>query len=112
MGVGAWLIADAPLFAAHSRVIVERIARTRMPAVYPQGDFVDAGGLMSYTPSYRDCLRRAAGQVDRILRGEKPERLPVEQASVVEIALNLRAAKAQGILLPASLLLQAERIIE
>jgi len=80
--------------------------------MYPVRDFVDDGGFMSYGPLWADLYRRAAIYVDKILRGTKPADLPVEQPTKFELVINLRTAKALGLTIPQTMLLQANQIIE
>ena len=87
-------------------------ARQRLPAVAPWRFFVRDGGLMSYGVDFADQFRRAAGYVDRILKGEKPADLPVQAPSKYELAINLKTAKALGLTVPPSLLSRADEIIE
>jgi putative ABC transport system substrate-binding protein len=93
-------------------VIIMLAARYRLPAIYPFRYFVSGGGLMSYGPDDLDPFRRAAGYVDRILKGEKPADLPVQQATKVELVINLKTAKALGITVPTALLARADEVIE
>ena len=95
-----------------SRLIVTLAARHRLPAVYPYRFYVTAGGLMSYGLDLIDQFRRAAGYVDRILRGEKPSDLPVQVPVKYETVINLKAAKALGLQLPASVLARADEVID
>jgi putative ABC transport system substrate-binding protein len=105
------VIADRFLLAHRAR-IVEFAARRRLPAMYSFREFVDAGGLMSYSPSYTDLFRRAAGFVDRILNGAKPGDLPVEEPQKFELVVNLKTAKALGLSMPPSTLVRADRVIQ
>jgi putative ABC transport system substrate-binding protein len=86
--------------------------KSRLPAIYNDSQFVDAGGLMSYGPNYDHLFRRAAAYVDKILRGAKPADLPVEQPTRFELVINLKAAKALGLTIPQSLLLRADEVIQ
>ncbi len=85
---------------------------TRLPAIYPTKEFVEAGGLMSYGPDFVDLFRRAATYVDKILKGRKPADLPVEQPTRFELIINLRAAKSLGLAIPQSLLARADEVIK
>jgi putative ABC transport system substrate-binding protein len=101
-----------PLTVRHRGRIVELAAKNRLPAVYGFRDFVDAGGLMAYGVNVPYLCRRAAGYVDKILKGAKPGELPVEQPTTFEMIINLRTAKALGLTIPQTLLLQADQVIE
>jgi putative ABC transport system substrate-binding protein len=94
------------------RRIVEFAAANRIAAIYETSEFVESGGLMSYGPSAADNYRRAAGYVDRILKGSKPAELPVEQPSKIELVINAKSARALGLVIPQSVLLRADRIID
>jgi putative tryptophan/tyrosine transport system substrate-binding protein len=96
----------------HRNQIITLAARHRLPAVYPYRFYVSGGGLISYGPSTTDLFRRAAGYVDRILRGDKPADLPVQAPSKYETVLNLKTAKALGLTVPQSILLRADEVIE
>jgi len=91
---------------------VEFAAKNRLPAMYGGPEFVEAGGLMSYAPSYPDLFRRTATYVDKILKGAKPADLPVEQPTKFELVINMKTAKALGLTIPSTLLLRADQLIE
>jgi putative ABC transport system substrate-binding protein len=84
----------------------------RLPAIYELRVFVDAGGLMSYGPSFPAMHHRAASYVDRILKGAKAGELPIEQAAKFDLVINLKTARALGVTVPSSILLQADHVIE
>jgi putative ABC transport system substrate-binding protein len=92
--------------------VVELAAQHRLPAMYLGAEWVDLGGLMSYTPSLLAAFRTSARFVDRILKGAKPADLPVEQPTVFELVINLKTTKALGLKIPPSLLMRADRMIE
>jgi putative ABC transport system substrate-binding protein len=98
--------------AANANLIIAAAARHKLPAVYNQQAFVAAGGLISYGPNYPDQFRRAAGYVDRILRGEKPADLPVQAPNKYELVINLKTAKSLSLSVPQSLLARADEVIE
>jgi putative ABC transport system substrate-binding protein len=83
-----------------------------LPGTYPDSQYVEAGGLMSYTANFSDLHRRAATVVDKILKGARPADLPIQQPTTFELAINLRTAKALGLTIPPSLLLRADKVIE
>ena len=97
---------------AHRARIVSLAAGHRLPGMYPNSEYVEAGGLMSYGPNSSDQHRRAATFVDKILKGARPADLPIQQPTTFELAINLRAAKALGQTIPPSLLLRVDRVIE
>ena len=92
--------------------IVELANKHRLPAIYTQKAFIDAGGLMSYGVDYDDLLRGAAVYVDKILKGAKPADLPVQQATKFEFIINLKTAKQIGVTIPQSLLYRADKVIK
>jgi putative ABC transport system substrate-binding protein len=109
--VNAIMTFTTPRFFAERKRIVELAAKYRLPAIYPQKEFVDEGGLMSYGVDYTDLYRRAAGYVDKILKGAKPADLPVQQATKFEFVINLKAAKQIGLTIPARVLERADKVI-
>jgi putative ABC transport system substrate-binding protein len=96
----------------HRAPIISAAARSRVPAVYVNSEFVRDGGLLSYGVDTVDIFRRAATYVDRILRGEKPGDLPVQLPTKFEMIVNLKTAKALGLAVPPSILLRATEVIE
>ena len=104
-------ITARPFFAERKR-IVELAGKYRLPAIYFQKEFVDAGGLMSYGADFDDLYRRAAVYVDKILKGAKPADLPVQQATKFEFVINLKAAKQIGLTIPVDLLARANKVIK
>lgn len=108
----ALLIGQGPLTQANGKNIVELATKYRLPALYAAGEYVDDGGLIGLGVSYPDLYRRAATYVDKILKGAKAGDLPIEQATRLELAINLKTAKALGIAIPHSVLLRADRLIE
>jgi putative tryptophan/tyrosine transport system substrate-binding protein len=111
-GAGAVTVLPSNMFLNERSRLVDLAAKSRLPAVYPWREFVDAGGLMSYGLNVADLFRRAAAFVDRILRGAKPADLPVEQPTKFELVINLKTAKALGLTIPPSVLARADQIIE
>jgi putative tryptophan/tyrosine transport system substrate-binding protein len=96
----------------HRAPIIAAVARSKLPAVYGFSYFVRDGGLLSYGPDLVDNFRRSATYVDRILRGAKPGDLPVQFPTKFEMVVNLRTAKALGLVVPRSILLRADEVIE
>jgi len=98
--------------STHQTLIAELAAKQRLPAVYGEASYVEAGGLMSYGPNFADLHRRAATYVGKILKGTKPADLPVEQPTKFELVINMRTAKALGVTIPQSILVRADEIIQ
>lgn len=110
-GAQALIFAPSPFAAAHRDALVAFAGSKHLPAMYFSEDFVEAGGLMSYGPSYADAYRRAASYVARILKGARPGDLAVEQPTAFDLVVNARTAKALGLTMPPSILLRASRVI-
>jgi putative tryptophan/tyrosine transport system substrate-binding protein len=106
------VLMGARLMFLERQYIVEKLAALRLPAIYPDRNYSDAGGLISYGPNTLNQYRMAASFVDKILRGAKPADLPVEQPRQLELVINLKTAKALGLTIPPSLLLRADHVIE
>lgn len=111
-GAGALLVLGAGAFLPHAGRIAALAAKSRLPAMYVLRPYVEAGGLISYGADLNDIWRRAAGFVDKILKGAKPGDLPVEQPTKLELVINLTTAKALGLTIPPTLLLRADEVIE
>jgi ABC-type uncharacterized transport system substrate-binding protein len=109
---GALIVPLDPMFNDQRGRIVELAARHRLPAMYGEKLYADAGGLVAYGPNYADLYRRAAVYVDRILKGAKPANLPVEQPTRFELVINLSSAKAIGLAITQSVLLRADEVIQ
>jgi putative ABC transport system substrate-binding protein len=109
---GALMVLTDVLFLTHRATIVELAARYRIPALYGERGFVDAGGLMFYGANLVDLYRRAAVYVDRILKGARPADLPVEQPTRFELVINAKTARALGLAIPHSLVLRADQVVE
>ena len=108
---GLVTLADGMLFNQRERV-VEFMLKSKLPGVYPEAEWVESGGLASYGPSLPDLFRRAASYVDKILKGAKPTDLPIEQPTKFEFVVNLKTAKAIGLVMPSSLIGRADEVIE
>jgi putative ABC transport system substrate-binding protein len=109
---GGLIITGSALAVLHRRLIITLAARHRLPAIYFERGFVADGGLISYGPDFVDQYRRAAGYVDRILKGEKPADLPVQAPTKYEMVINLKTAKALGLSVPSILQQRADELIE
>ena len=111
-GTGAFITAPDEVVFAHRSRLLDISARGRLPGLFDNRLFVEAGGLMAYGPNFPDLFRRAAWYVDRILKGAKPADLPIEQPTRFELVINLKTAKALGLTIPPSLLARADQVIE
>jgi ABC-type uncharacterized transport system substrate-binding protein len=104
-------VLDDAVFTAHREMFVKLASKARLPVIYGERRFADAGGLMSYGTNFGDLYRRSAGYVDKILKGAKPGDLPIEQPTKFELVVNLKTAKALGLTIPESILLRADEVI-
>jgi putative ABC transport system substrate-binding protein len=109
---GGLIVTASALATVHRDLIVSLTAKYKLPTIYYERFFVTGGGLISYGPDFVDQYRRAAGYVDRILKGEKPADLPVQAPTKYELAINLKTARALGLEVPQSLLARADEVIE
>jgi putative tryptophan/tyrosine transport system substrate-binding protein len=109
---GGLIVSSSALTVVHRDLIITLAARHKLPAVYFQRFFVASGGLISYGPNFLDQFRRAAGYVDRILKGEKPADLPVQAPTKYELVVNLETAKALGLVIPQTVISRADEMIE
>jgi putative ABC transport system substrate-binding protein len=109
---GGLIVTASALVVIHRDLIIALAARHKLPAVFYERNFVAAGGLVSYGPDYLDEFRRAAGYVDRILKGEKPADLPVQAPTKYKLVINLKTAKTLSLTIPTSLLSTADEVIE
>jgi ABC-type uncharacterized transport system substrate-binding protein len=105
------VLSSAVIFSRRTQ-IAELAVKNRLPMIFPQNEFVEDGGLMSYAPNYADLFRRAAIYVDKILKGAKPADLPVEQPTKFEFVINLKTAKQIGLTIPPNVLARADRVIK
>ena len=108
----ALFVLSDSVFYGQRRRIVDLAATSRLPAMYSQKEFVDAGGLISYGANLPDMYRRSAAHVDKILKGTKPGDIPVEQPTTFELVINMKTAKALGLTIPQALLLRADEVIQ
>ena len=112
VGAEALVVIPAEMFWEHRGQIVSLAAEHRLPAIYPEREYADDGGLLAYGPNVPDNFRRAAAYVDKILKGAKPGDLPIEQPARFDFVVNLKAAKALGLTIPPSILARADEVIE
>jgi len=103
---------DSPVLNSQRKQIVDLAVRRRLPAIYPQTEYAEVGGLMYYGANTPDLFRRAAIYVDKILKGAKPADLPVEQPTKFEFIINLKAAKQIGLTIPPNVLARADMVIK
>jgi putative ABC transport system substrate-binding protein len=108
----AVLVLQSPIASSHRAEIADLAVKSRLPAMYPQSDYMDAGGLMFYGANTTDLYRRAATYVDKILKGRTPADLPVEQPMKFEFIINLKAAKQIGLTIPPAVLARADKVIK
>jgi len=111
-GAGALEVMPSTTFASQIRQLVDLAAKSRLPAIFPDERYAQAGGLLSYGPSFPEMYRRAATYVDKILKRAKPAELPVEQPTKFELVINLKAAKQIGLTIPQSVLYRADKVIK
>ena len=111
-GIQALILLTDSIFFSQRKRTADLASKYKLPAMYFFPVFVEEGGLMSYGPSDADLFRRAAGYVDRILKGTKPGELPVEQPTKFDLYINLKAAKTLGVTIPESFLTRADGVIE
>ena len=108
----AVVVLSTPLATRRQVEIAQLAVKSRLPAIYPQSDYMESGGLISYGPSMTDLFHRAATYVDKILKGAKPGDLPVEQPKKFELIINLKTAKQIGLIIPPNVLARADRVIK
>jgi putative ABC transport system substrate-binding protein len=111
-GAGAVFVLSSTMFFKVRTTLAEIAARERLPTMFPDREFVEAGGLMSYAPNLPATYRHAASYVDRVLKGAAPAEMPVEQPTTFELVVNVKAAKALGLTIPPAILLRASEVIE
>ena len=112
LGAQAYMVSSGGAANSQRQAIADRIIRLKVPAMFANGLYVEAGGLMSYAASPTDNSRRAAAYVDKILKGAKPGDLPIEQPTKFEMVVNLKTAKAMGLTFPESFMVRVDRVIE
>jgi putative ABC transport system substrate-binding protein len=112
IGAQAFIVTTGGTIASQRQAIADRIIRLKTPAMFANSQWPDAGGLMSYGPSFTDNFRRAAVYVDKILKGENPGEIPIEQPTKFELIVNMKTARATGFKFPETFLTQVNRVIE
>lgn len=110
-GAGALIVIQGPITSSHRKHHLDLAVKNRLPGIYNERDFAEAGGLISYGANYLDMYRRAGVYVDKILKGAKPADLPVEQPTTFELVINLKTAKQIGLTIPPNVLARADRVI-
>lgn len=110
--ISIFVLGTSSMFGANQKRLLDAMLKHRMAGIFPSVEWVDGGGLMSYGPSRTASYRHAAAYVDKILKGASPSELPIEQPTKIELAVNMKAAKALGIKIPHSVLVRADRVIE
>jgi ABC-type uncharacterized transport system substrate-binding protein len=108
----AVLVLGSPVLISHRTQVADLAVKSRLPAIYNVAEWVEAGGLMTYSTTFTDLYRRAATYVDKILKGAKPADLPVEQPKKFELIINLKAAKQIGLTIPPNVLVRADKVIK
>ena len=105
-------VLSAALFGSHRKTLIELASKARLPDIYAERHYTDEGGLMSYGANFAEHWRRSAGYVDKLLKGAKPGDLPIQQASILELVVNLKTAHALGIAIPREILARADDVIQ
>jgi putative ABC transport system substrate-binding protein len=111
-GAGALIVPGETFFTTQREHIIALAASHKVPAIYQYSEFGEAGGLMSYGPSNMDAYRQVGVYTGRILHGDRPENLPVQQSTKIELTINMKTAKARGVTFPLALLGRADEVIE
>jgi putative tryptophan/tyrosine transport system substrate-binding protein len=111
-GAAALNVLTAPLFSFNRRIVIERAAALTLPAIYEWTEMAEEGGLIGYGPRLKQIYRQLARLLVKVLRGVKPEDLPVEQPTNFDLVINLTTAKALGLTMPEALLVRADKVIE
>ena len=108
----AFLMLGNPIATSHRKQVIDLAAKNRLPVIYDRPEFVEDGGLMTYSVSQNDLFRRAATYVDKILKGMKPADLPIEQATKFDLVINLKAARQIGLTIPPNVFARADKVIK